>query len=713
MSDYFKAGGTLPLSARSYIPRKADEQLYRALLDGEFCYVLSSRQVGKSSLVNRALTRLRQENIHAVNIDLTAIGTGNTREQWYFGLIDILGRQLDLQTEIEAFLDANERLDALLLWMRTLETVALAKIRGSIVVFIDEIEVTRSLTFSADEFFAAIRACYNKRAENPDYNRLSFCLVGSATPAQLVADSNITPFNIGRGIELTDFTPEEAEPFARQLVNAGSEGAKIIERVLYWTNGHPYLTQRLCAELNLPRETSTAAEDVDAICKRVFFSEQDVSKDTNIAFVSNRLVKSGEDTGGVLELYRQLLTQKTGIRDAPASVLHSLLLLSGVARRERGNLRSRNRIYAQVFDRKWIQNNLPEAEKLRVRAAARRATLLTATVASVLLLLISIPSAFAWLQYNMLKEQQIKSKEQQGELEKQERNTSKLNTDLKATVTDLTNTKTVLKAKVTELTKTQNDNAFLNKNLEKRNITLNETQKKKDGLAAELKSRNKDLRDKILLLKAAGEEKTKSANRLAANVQNLKEQQTETKRLLYDADMNLVQQAYDSKNFDLGDRILWQNVTNPERGFEWGHWYLQRGCLRILEGHSEGVNSVAFSPDGKRVVTGSSDKTARIWNAQTGKPLRTLQGHSSYVTSVAFSPDGKRIVTGSDDHTARVWDAETGKPLQELHGHSDYVFSVAFSPDGKRIVTGSEGRHGANMGRRNRQATAKYSSLFS
>ena len=102
--------------------------------------------------------------------------------------------------------------------------------------------------------------------------------------------------------------------------------------------------------------------------------------------------------------------------------------------------------------------------------------------------------------------------------------------------------------------------------------------------------------------------------------------------------------------------------------------------------------SAAFSPDGKRIVTASQDKTARIWDAATGKPIgEPLKGHEDAVMSAAFSPDGKRIVTASQDKTARIWDAATGKPIGEpLKGHEDAVMSAAFSPDGKRIVTASQ-----------------------
>jgi hypothetical protein len=101
---------------------------------------------------------------------------------------------------------------------------------------------------------------------------------------------------------------------------------------------------------------------------------------------------------------------------------------------------------------------------------------------------------------------------------------------------------------------------------------------------------------------------------------------------------------------------------------------------------------VAFSPDGRRIASGSLDRTANVWDAATGNRLLTLEGHTDAVWSVAFSPDGQRIVTGSEDRTARVWDAATGKPvLLPLRGHSGLICSAAFSPDGGRIITGSCG----------------------
>jgi WD40 repeat protein len=101
------------------------------------------------------------------------------------------------------------------------------------------------------------------------------------------------------------------------------------------------------------------------------------------------------------------------------------------------------------------------------------------------------------------------------------------------------------------------------------------------------------------------------------------------------------------------------------------------------------VSSVAFSPDGKQVVSGSQDETVRLWDTVTGAALQTLEGHLGLVISVAFSPDSRQVVSGSDDKTVRLWDATTGAALQTLEGHSGLVTSVAFSLDGRQVMSGS------------------------
>jgi WD40 repeat protein len=122
-------------------------------------------------------------------------------------------------------------------------------------------------------------------------------------------------------------------------------------------------------------------------------------------------------------------------------------------------------------------------------------------------------------------------------------------------------------------------------------------------------------------------------------------------------------------------------------------WEAESGrLLRSLEGHTGGVNAVAVSPDGRTIVSGSDDRTVKVWEAESGRLLRSLEGHTGSVLAVAVSPDGRTIVSGSDDRTVKVWEAESGRLLRSLEGHTDWVRAVAVSPDGRTIVSGSDDR---------------------
>ncbi|CAD5955627.1 putative WD repeat-containing protein alr3466 [Planktothrix agardhii] len=120
-------------------------------------------------------------------------------------------------------------------------------------------------------------------------------------------------------------------------------------------------------------------------------------------------------------------------------------------------------------------------------------------------------------------------------------------------------------------------------------------------------------------------------------------------------------------------QVSWQNPT----------------LVTTLTGHSDAVSSVAFSPDGRTLASGSFDNRIKLWDVQSQREIATLTGHSSYVTSVAFSPDGRTLASGSDDNTIKLWDVQSQRQIATLTGHSSFVLSVAFSPDGRTLASGS------------------------
>ena len=411
-ASFFVTGGTVPSSSASYIARRADHDLREALLSGEFCYVLNARQMGKSSLSVRTVATLTAHGVQTVFLDLTKIGGQNvTPEQWYAGLLAATGRVIGLRSEMVAYWKQNNEQSFAERFFGALREVALEKgdttkegasEQPRLVIFIDEIDATRSLPFSVDEFFGAIRAFYNSRALDPLYRKIAFCLVGSALPSELIDDPRISPFNIGRRIELKDFTWKEVQPMAAGLSGTTNAEALLL-RVFFWTNGNPYLTQSLCAEIAAAPSAFRKPGDVDALVARLFFDVQARSRNINLADVSNRLLRLAQVEGlaerearaAILTRYRQVWEGRRAVPDDETDPLVGLLKLSGIVRSEAGQLRVRCRLYQRVFDGAWVDGSLPDAELRRQRAAFRRGVWRTSLIAGAVLLVMAALSTVA------------------------------------------------------------------------------------------------------------------------------------------------------------------------------------------------------------------------------------------------------------------------------------------------------------------------------
>lgn len=574
-AGFYVAGGTLQRDAPSYVPRRADRQLHAALADGEFCYVLTSRQMGKSSLMVRTAAQLRQDGHAVALVDLTAIGQNLTALQWYRGLLGAIGEQVKSEGALAASWRAHAHLGALHRWQTAVRGLLTGGAVERLTIFIDEIDIVRSLPFATDEFFAGIRELFNRRPEDPDLRRLTFCLLGVASPADLIRDSRTTPFNIGTRIDLDDFTAAEAAGLLRGFDRPAPVARVLLDRVLHWTGGHPYLTQRLCLAVAGDPPARSAA-DVDRWCAALFLALRARERDDNLLFVREQLAAAGAALPEVLELVDRVRdTARVPEDEHDAAIGH--LRLSGITRLENGKLRIRNRIYARVFDRPWVQAMRPGGERRRLRAAYRRGVLRASAAAAVVVFALG---TLAWIA---------------------------------------------------------------------------------------LRERNRAV-----------------------------EQEAVYRRVLYAAEMNLAQQAWQrgdaARVVELLGRHVPRTGARDPRGFEWHQlWHATHAYRRVYAGHTAPVTALDLSPDGRRLATAAWDGTARVWDAESGESLFTIPAAgASNLFGVAFTPDGRRVITAGT--TARIWDAATGAALGSLAGHTGRVNAVAVSSDGRYLATAGSDR---------------------
>lgn len=703
----FQVGGSLSGDAPSYVKRQADVRLYQALMRQEFCYVLDSRQMGKSSLLVQVRSRLKQANGRCTTLDLTSLGSNVTAEQWYQGIGAELCLGFDL-LDMPSFLAwwrQQGGLPPVQKLSQLIDQVLLTKYpQTPLYVFIDEVDSVLSLPFSADDLFALIRACYNRRSLDPRFRQLTFAIAGVATPSDLIADKSRTPFNIGYGIELAGFQLSDVAPLIAGLQPVSRDATALMQAILRWTNGQPLLTQKLCQlvvdffrSYTEPLPVGVEADWIDGLVQdRILHNWEAQDEPEHLRSIRDRILRSEQRAGRLLGLYQKMLdSQFVSTSDSPDQVE---LLLSGLVIRTDGYLQTKNRIYETVFDPAWVAQKLsqlrPYGDNLTAWLASGQ------TDESRLLRGQALQDAQGWAAGKSLDDQDYRylvasealdrqvvqqqleaarAREAEARLQ-QERRATRLQRILLGVVSFAL----LLTAGLSAATFWQYRQA-----LKQEQQAEQETLRTLATSAKALLASDQQL-DALVAAVRARYRLTQLAQNGASDPA-LEVLQAQVTTVLRQTLLNTVEVNRLSSHVDVVNDVAFSPdgsmlaTVSPDHRLKL--WRTDGTLVRTVDASADDIYAVDFSGDGQRVAIATGGSAVELWTV-AGERVRSLEGHGATVWFVTYGPKGELIASASQDGTARLWSAD-GELLQVFQGHEGPVYGADISPDQQLFATAS------------------------
>ncbi len=360
-SKFYVVGGPVQPGRESCILRDSDMQLYARLIEGDYCHVLAPSHEGKTTLMANTARRMRIERIRVATIDLAQISSRDMKDdvgRWYYSFAWRIVRELRIRSDLQTWWQERSGLTIMQRLREFFLDVVLADSDEPIVIFIDRIETALGQAFGK-QLLAAIRACYDARATEPSYQRLTFAMLGSVSVGQRVPDGHDSPFDISTEIELDDFELPELRRLAAGLGTDQQTATRITEAVWNWTQGQPYLSQKVFRALARRTNSELTEALVDEVVETLFLTPNGPREEPHLSAVAQELLRDSVGRNARLGLCRKICKGKQIVADPAIDIHHDLLRTGLVVIGPDGKFTVRNRIYEKAFPLQWVGHHQP------------------------------------------------------------------------------------------------------------------------------------------------------------------------------------------------------------------------------------------------------------------------------------------------------------------------------------------------------------------
>lgn len=358
--EFFSVGLPLHAVRAGYVLRRADQQLYDTVASGRYAHVVAPDRSGKTSLIAATAARLESNDAKVAILDLEQIGDrggDSDSGRWYYSVAYRLLRQLRIRYDLQSWWQDKSILSNRQRLFEFYSEVILQHVSENIVVFVDEIQCIEDLP-NADQFLTSIRAAHNARTTDPEFSRLCFVLLGECDPISLIREAELSPFNVTEQIQLSDFSRENLDLFATELDLSPEDAALALDRIYYWTDGQPYLSQKLARAVARDSGVDNIEDLVDRIATMQIAGRAALHNEPHMSHIHRGILNDKKRREPLLNLYGKIRKGVEVPADLGSALQRRLMAIGLLVIDDESNVIVRNKLYELVFTARWANENL-------------------------------------------------------------------------------------------------------------------------------------------------------------------------------------------------------------------------------------------------------------------------------------------------------------------------------------------------------------------